>query len=59
MSFDQFEQDIANGYYKHVKMCLPLRDIVDILEMFPEHRTELLEMFNYKMEDLVNPHLWG
>lgn len=58
ISFDQFEQDITNGYYEHVKMCLPLRDIVDMLEMFPEHRTELLEMFNYKMEDLIDPHLW-
>lgn len=58
MSFHQFEQDLSNGYYEHVKMCLPLRDIVDILNMFPEHREELLEMFNYKMAVLVNPKLW-
>lgn len=58
MSFAQFEQDVANGYYQQVKMCLPLRDIVDVINMFPEHRADLLEMFNYKMENLVNPELW-
>jgi hypothetical protein len=26
--------------------------------MFPEHREELLEMFNYKMSNLMNPRLW-
>lgn len=58
MSFEQFEDDIRTGYYDRVKMCLPLRDIVDVLDMFPEHRDELIEMFNYKMMDLVNPALW-
>ena len=28
------------------------------MDMFPEHRDELIEMFNYKMMDLVNPSLW-
>jgi hypothetical protein len=58
MSFEQFEDDIRTGYYDRVKMCLPLRDIVDVLDMFPEHRDELIEMFNYKMMDLINPALW-
>jgi len=58
MSFNQFEQDVVMGYYQRVKMCLPLRDITEILNMFPEHREELLEMFNYKMTDLINPELW-
>lgn len=58
MPFEQFEDDIRTGYYNRVKMCLPLRDIVEVLDMFPEHRDELIEMFNYKMMDLVNPALW-
>ncbi len=58
MPFEQFEKDVQDGYYDRVKMCLPLRDIVKVLELFPEHRTELLEMFNYKMENLVDLSLW-
>ena len=58
MPFEQFEDDIRAGYYDRVKMSLPLRDIVEVLDMFPEHRDELIEMFNYKMMDLVNPALW-
>ena len=58
MPFEQFEKDVQDGYYDRVKMCLPLRDIVKVLELFPEHRTVLLEMFNYKMENLVDLSLW-
>ena len=58
-SFEEFEQDVAEGYYKNVKMSLPLRTICDMLEMFPQHKEELLEMFNYKMTSLVSPNLWN
>ncbi len=57
-TFEEFEQDVKDGYYEKTKMCLPLRTIMATLNMFPEHRKELLEMFNYKMEFLKNPHLW-
>lgn len=61
-TFEEFEEDCANGYYGEregkVKMCLPLQTVVRTLAKFPEHKEELLEMFNYKMENLVNPKLW-
>ena len=57
-SFEEFEADLNNGYYEKVKMCLPLRTFVDLLEMFKEHRAELIEMFNYKMDNLKKPSLW-
>lgn len=57
-SFAEFEKDLKEGYYKKVKMCLPLKTFMDVLEMFPEHKAELLEMFNYKMDSLKNPSLW-
>ena len=44
-SFDEFQRDYNTG-------------LLDTFEMFPEHREELLEMFNYKMENLINPNLW-
>lgn len=61
-TFKDFEKDLQNGYYGEaegqMKMCLPLRSVMKTLEKFPEHREELLEMFNYKMENLINPKLW-
>lgn len=56
--YEVFEQDLHNGYYEKIKMCLPLRDVIDVLSLFPEHKMELLEMFNYKMSDLIDPSLW-
>ena len=61
-SFEEFEEDLNNGYYGEdegqIKMCLPLQSVMRTLEKFPEHRNELLEMFNYKMSNLITPQLW-
>lgn len=64
-SFNEFLRDYESGYYEIVdsrgkvrKICRTLQTILDVLKMFPEHRGELLEMFNYKMENLINPQLW-
>lgn len=64
-SFHEFQRDYDNGYYnkedsngKVRKICRTLQTALDVLDMFPEHYDEILEMFNYKMEDLINPDLW-
>lgn len=61
-SFDEFEEDLQNGYYGdekgQVKMCLPLQTVIRTLEMFPQKKSELLEMFNYKMENLIDSTFW-
>lgn len=61
-TYEEFEDDCNNGYYGEaegqVKMCLPLQTVVRTLDKFSEHKKELLEMFNYKMMNLVNPELW-
>ena len=57
-TFIEFEEDIKDGYYDRVKMCLPLRSIVQVLELFPKHKDELVEMFNYSMADLIDENLW-
>ncbi len=61
-TYEEFKKDCSNGYYGdkdgQIKMCLPLRTVVKTLQQFPEHQEELLEMFNYKMTDLINPKLW-
>ena len=62
MSFEDFMRDVEAGVYGEgegqIKMCLPLKTILNVLEMFPDHKQELIEMFNYKMENLINPQLW-
>ena len=65
-SFDEFMRDYESGYYekedkrgKVRKICKTLQTLLNTLEMFPEHREELLEMYNYKMQDLINPELWA
>lgn len=64
-SFAEFEKDLRNGYYEQAdergkvrKISRPLQTVLDVLEMFPQHREELLEMFDYKMINLKNPALW-
>lgn len=54
----EFEQDIRDGYYDRVKMCLSLKSLIKVLEMFPNHRAELIDMFNYSMSELVDENLW-
>lgn len=58
ITYEEFKEKEASGYYETVKKCLPLRTLQEVMEMFPEHEEELLEMINYRMEDLVNPKLW-
>lgn len=64
-TFAEFEHDLQMGYYGHEdkrgkvrKISRPLQTVLDILEMFPQHRDELLEMFDYKLENLKDPSLW-
>lgn len=57
-SFEEFETDRANGYYDNIKICKPLQTLLDVLDMFDDQRSELIEMFNYRMEDLIDPSLW-
>lgn len=64
-TFIEFEHDLQTGYYERTdqrgkvrKICRPLKTVLNLLEMYPQHRVELLEMFDYKMMNLVNPTLW-
>lgn len=59
-SFAEFEADQKSGYYDKpgMRLCGSVQTVLDVLKRFPEHREELLEMFNYKMSELINPLLW-
>lgn len=57
-SYEEFLVEYDNGYYHTTKMCLPLKTFVSFIEKFKEHKNELLEFFNMKLVDSVNPALW-
>ena len=57
-SYEEFIEDYNSGMYKERKLCLPLKSIMAIMNKFPDHKAELLEMFNYKLKNLINPSLW-
>lgn len=57
-SYEEYVADVEAGEYDGIKTCNTLRTLLNVLTTFPEHKEELLEMFNYKMMDLVDPTLW-
>ncbi len=58
ISYEEFERKYNAGEYGEKDLSRPLRTVVEFLERFPEHKEELLEMFNYKLKDLKDPKLW-
>lgn len=64
-SYEEFLIDYENGYYNEEnkqgrarKICKTLQTLLDVLDLFPDHRAELIEMFNFKMSILKDPELW-
>ena len=57
-TYEEFLEDYNNGYYDNKKICLPLKTAITFLDKYKKHKNELLEMWNYRLVDLVNPHLW-
>ena len=64
-SYEEFLKDYSSGYYtkegsrgQRRKICKTLQTLIDMLNLFEDHRDELLEMFNYKMSVLRDPNLW-
>ena len=60
ISFSAFEQRLKTGYYEqhNLKLCKTLQTLVSFINKYPEHREEILKMFNYKLKELTNPKLW-
>lgn len=54
ISYDDYICREEKGYYLNVRKCKPIQTIEKVFEMYPEHKHELLEMFNYKMMEFKN-----
>lgn len=57
-TYDEFIIDYNNGYYNDIKICRPLETILAFLNKYSDNKEELLEMFNYRLTDLIDPSLW-
>ena len=64
-SYEEFLKDYSSEYYtkedsrgQRRKICKTLQTLIDMLNLFEDHRDELREMFNYKMSVLRDPNLW-
>lgn len=57
-TYNEFESDYAKGCYEKIGLAGPLQTVVDFLKRFPQHKVEMLEMFDYKLRELKNPRLW-
>lgn len=57
-TYEEFLIDYHNGYYSDKKICLTLKTALTFLDKFSDHKQELLEMWNYKLDSLINPTLW-
>jgi hypothetical protein len=59
ITYQEYEQLNNDGYYINIRKCKNLQTFDAILDMFPEKKQELLDMFNYKMSELTNHNLWN
>lgn len=57
-SYEEFLQDIKDGYYADKKICLPLKTIHDFLEKHDAHKDLFLSFFNLSFKQMKNPSLW-
>lgn len=60
ITFTEFESRLETGYYErnNLRLCRTLKTLVDFMARFPMYRSEIIEMFHYKMKDLIDPRLW-
>lgn len=58
-TYEEFERDYKGGLYDSIGLARPLKTVVNFLDHFPEHKKELVEMFNYRLFELRTPSLWS
>lgn len=57
-TYDEFLEDLNNGYYDNKKICLPLKTVHAFLVKFDSHKDLFLSLFNLSFKKMVNPALW-
>ena len=58
-TYEEFVAEYNSGYYSDIKISLPLKTVISFLERFSKNKSEILEMFNYRLRDLEDSSLWS
>lgn len=57
-TYEEFLEDLHNGYYNDKKICLTLKTCYDFLENHKTHKKLFLSFFNMSFKKMINPTLW-
>lgn len=57
-SYEEFLEDLNDGYYADKKICLTLRTCHNFLETHKEHKKLFLSFFCMNFRKMTNPELW-
>jgi hypothetical protein len=57
-TYEEFLEDLHNGYYEDKKICLPLQTVHDFLTKFGTHKKLFLSFFNLSFKQMIDKNLW-
>lgn len=57
-TYQEFIEDLENGYYDDKKICLPLKTLHDFLVRFSTHKDLFLRLFNMSFKEMIDSSLW-
>ena len=58
-SYEEFLEDLRNGYYDDKKICLTLKTCHEFLESHKPHKKLFLSFFDMSFKKMTNPALWA
>lgn len=57
-SYEEFIEDLNNGYYSDKKICLPLKTVHEFLVTYCAHKELFLSFFNLSFKQMIDTSLW-
>lgn len=57
-TYEEFLEDLHNGYYNDKKICLTLKTCHEFLESHKAHKKLFLSFFNMSFKKMIDPNLW-
>ena len=57
-TYEEFVDDINNGYYDDKKICMPLKSVHNFLQMYSVHKELFLSFFNLSFKKMTDSSLW-
>ena len=57
-TYEEFEQDVENGYYEEIGMTKPLETVYQFLKKYSSHKQMFLDLFNMSFKQMIDPSLW-